>query len=170
MIEFQKASIEDVPVIIETRRKAWDATYRGIYPDHVIDDFDYEWHGQMERKRLENPDFHCFTVMDHKNCVGYFSYGKVRSGAWKDFGFRLHSLYLLPEYQKKGLGKRIFTQVSDACKALGFRKMYLDCHPQNQNALMFYQHMGGMITHMDSGHENPQEDCCTIEYNFNKGE
>ena len=152
--------------IITTRQKAWDATYRGIYPDEVIDAFDWVWHLEAEHRRLSNPNFHCFLVMDGENCVGYVSYGTVRPGAWKDFAFRLHSLYLLPPYQGTGLGKKLFTQVQIACKEMGFEKMFLDCHPDNQNALSFYKHLGGTITQTDNGHENPQEDNCTIEFYF----
>ena len=35
MIAFRRATEEDVPLLSETRRKAWDATYRGIYDDET---------------------------------------------------------------------------------------------------------------------------------------
>ena len=164
MIEFREAGLVDARIIIHTRQKVWDATYRGIYPDEEIDNFDYERHLKAEQRRLSNPDFHCFLVMDGDKCVGYFSYGIVRSGTWRDFSFRLHSLYLLPVYQGRGMGRRIFEQVKRACQDFGYEKMFLDCHPANKNALAFYRHMGGVITRLDAGHENPMEDSCTIEY------
>ena len=160
MVEFRRAGLQDALTIIKTRQKVWDTTYRGIYPDEVIDKFDYDWHLEAEQNRLRNPNFHCFMVMDAGECVGYFSYGPVRTG------FRLHSLYLLPAYRKSGLGRKIFEQVKAACITAGFSGMFLDCHPDNRNALVFYQHMGGEITAMDAGHINRQEDCCTIEYHF----
>ena len=164
MIEFRRAGLADAQTIIHTRQKVWDATYRGIYPDEEIDSFDYEWHLKAERRRQSDPDFHCFLVMDAEKCVGYYSYGKVRPGAWKDFTFRLHSLYLLPAYQGRGMGRRIFEQVKFACQSLDCGKMFLDCHPANEKALAFYRHMDGVITHLDAGHDNPMEDSCTIEY------
>ena len=166
MIEFRKAQGQDALTIIQTRQKAWDATYRGIYPDEAIDEFDYEWHLKMERKRLEKPNFHCFLILDGADCIGYFSYGTVRQGTWKDFRFRLHSFYILPAYQKTGLGRKIFQQIRQACLDAGYDRMYLDCHPDNRNALGFYQHMGGTITDIDAGHENRMEDTCTVEYFF----
>ena len=147
--------------IVQTRQKVWDATYRGIYPDDVIDRFDYEWHLEAERRRLGKPDYSCWMVLDGETCVGYFS-----CGPWKDAAFRLHSLYLLPGYQKLGLGRTIFEQVKAFCLKKGYRKLQLDCHPENQNALGFYCHMGGVVTGQDTGHENRQEDSCTIEYYF----
>lgn len=166
MIEIRKAVYEDAITIIKTRQKAWDTTYRGIYPDEMIDQFDYTWHLEAERRRLMNPDFHCVIVLDEGSCVGYVSFGTVCPGTWKDFAFRLHSLYLLPPYQGTGLGRKLFGQVRAACKAMGYDKLFLDCHPDNHGALGFYRHMGGVITRTDGGHENSQEDTCTIEYHF----
>ena len=166
MIEFRKAELDDALTIIQTRQRAWDATYRGIYPDEMIDGFDYQWHLEAEQKRLSDPNFHCWMVLDSDSCVGYFSCGPVRRGVWNDVRFRLHSLYLLPGYQKMGLGRKMFEQVKKVCLQAGFQGMFLDCHPDNSNALNFYRHMGGVITDVDGGHENKQEDSCTIEYNF----
>ena len=159
MIHFHKAVPENALTIIETRQKCWDATYRGIYPDDVIDNFDYAWHLRAEQKRLSNPNFHCWMVMDDMTCAGYVSCGPVKDGR-----FRLHSLYLLPAYQKKGLGRRMFEMVKAFCKESGYSQLHLDCHPENKNALAFYQHMGGIVSVFDTGHENKQEDSCTIEY------
>ena len=165
-ILFHRASREDTMEIIKLRRKVWDATYRGIYPDEMIDAFDYEWHLQAEQRRLANPDFHCFLVKDGNEAVGYFSYGKVASDYWKNYSFRLHSLYLLPEYQNRGIGKRIFQQAVHYCRELGYDKMCLDCHPDNHRALAFYLHMGGTIVQEDVGHENRQENGVTIGYSI----
>ena len=161
MIEFRKAEISDAPVIVKTRQKVWDAAYRGIYPDEAIDQFDYEWHLEAEQRRLGNRDFYCWMVLDGENCVGYFS-----CGPWKRNSFRLHSLYLLPGYQKLGLGRSMFEQVKSFCLSKGYQTMWLDCHPENQKAIGFYRHMGGVVTGQDIGHENRQEDSCTIEYYF----
>ena len=158
MVEFRKASLGDALTIVKTRRIAWDATYRGVYPDEEIDNFDYDWHLKAEQKRLSKPEFECYLVLDEGETVGYFSYGRVSQKC------RLHSLYLLPAYQGMGLGRRIFELVKAACIDAGFSGLYLDCHPDNQKALSFYRHMGGYVTHMDAGHENSMEDCCTVEF------
>lgn len=160
-VYFQKAVFDDALLIIRTRQKCWDATYRGIYPDDVIDNFDYPWHLKAEQNRLKNPNFHCWLVMNEMDCVGYVSCGPIKDGR-----FRLHSLYLLPDYQKKGLGRRLFEMVKVFCKEAGYSEFHLDCHPDNRNALAFYQHLGGVISALDAGNENKQEDSCTIEFDF----
>ena len=170
MIEFRRAALSDAATIASVRQKAWDATYRGIYPDEMIDDYDLSRHTHREEERLRNGNYRCYLVMDNGDCVGYFAYGIIREGVWKDFTFRLHSLYILPEYQGSGLGRIIFTQVRADCLKLGMGRMYLDCHPANDNALHFYRHMGGIVTYINTGHQNPCEDECHIEFDFTKGE
>ena len=158
MAELRRALFSDALTIVRTRQKAWAAIYRGIYPDTVLDDFDYDWHLAAEQRRLSDPHYRCDLVMDGDSCVGYAAYGPVQNG------FRLYSIYLLPGYQGCGLGRMLFERIAAACAAGSFRQMRCCCHPANIKAMDFYRHMGGLVTHMDIGHENPQEDSCTIEF------
>ena len=41
-VTFKKAEPTDAPLLAATRQKAWAATYRGIYPDEMIDQYDLE--------------------------------------------------------------------------------------------------------------------------------
>ena len=170
MIELRRASLSDAARIAQTRQKAWLATYRGIYPDEMLDGFDLDRHTARESDRLRNPNYRCYCVMDGEDCVGYVAFGTVREGERKEFNFRLHSLYLLPGYQGRGLGRMLFGKVRESCLLFGRGSMHLDCHPRNERALGFYRHMGGVITYTDTGHRNPCEDSCRIEFDFTKGE
>ncbi len=53
MIYFKRASYEDLPTLAATRKKVWASTYRGIYPDEMIDNFDMQWHIARDRRRME---------------------------------------------------------------------------------------------------------------------
>ena len=44
MIDFVPAQPEDAARIGRLRQRCWAATYRGVYPDEMIDQFDYAWH------------------------------------------------------------------------------------------------------------------------------
>ena len=54
---FIEASEEDVPSIIALRQRIWDTTYRGVYPDSMIDNFDWDWHREMELLRVHHPAY-----------------------------------------------------------------------------------------------------------------
>lgn len=152
-------------MIAQTRQKCWDATYRGIFPDEAIDNFDFRWHTARDEMRLKKSDFFYHLVMDGPSCVGYLSYG-----VFAEEGFRLQSLYLLPDYQGRGLGNHLMGIALDSCKKMGYEKLRWDCSPHNAKAMGFYAHIGGKVIDLDVGHDNRQEDGCTYEYYFNKGE
>ena len=51
---FVRACSEDVPSIIGLRHRIWSTTYRGIYPDCMIDDFAWDWHSEKELARVND--------------------------------------------------------------------------------------------------------------------
>ena len=73
-VEFRRASPEDARLLAETRRRAWDTTYRGIYPDAMIDEYDLEAHTARDAARIADPANAVFLAMDGAECVGYFTY------------------------------------------------------------------------------------------------
>ena len=169
-IVFQKAVLTDAPILTETRRRVWDATYRGIYPDEMIDDYDYSRHGARDLARIADPENIVWLAMDGENCVGYLYVGPPGYGAYKDFAFCLNSLYFLPGYQQIGLGRRAFALVTEECRRRGYEKFFCGCNTHNQNARGFYEHMGGVLGRESSGHENRAEDCVYYEFFLNTKE
>ena len=98
-------------------------------------------------------------------CVGYFSYGANARGK-----FCLYSIYLLPEYQRKGIGRAMMRQVASACREGGAASFYCDCQPQNVRARRFYEAMGGNLIWFSPRHQNRAEDSCRYEFDLAKGE
>ncbi len=168
MIQYRKALPQDALLLAATRKKSLAAAYRGIYPDDMIDDFDYTWHTAREEKNLQNPNIHTYLVMDGEECSGYFTYILRETPLWRDFHVRLLSLYLLPPLQGKGHGRKIFEFVREQCRAQGYTKLWLSCHPQNTNAMAFYRHMGGRIIAEDVGRDNALEDSVEYEFDFSQ--
>ena len=157
-------TVTDAELLAETRRSAWDATYRGIYPDAWIDEYDLAEQTQRERARLEQTDYMAYLVMDGGQCAGYFSYGAASHGGYKDFSFCLNSLYLLPPYQHMGLGRRIFAQVRQAARERKLDSFFCGCNVHNLPARRFYEKMGGVVGEIDDGHENLAEDQMYFEF------
>ena len=67
---FIEASEEDVPSIIALRQRIWDTTYRGIYPDSMIDSFDWDWHREMELLRVHHPAYSVYLVRKDRQDIG----------------------------------------------------------------------------------------------------
>lgn len=157
-IDFVPAKTSDAAAVGALRRRIWDTTYRGIYPDAVIDDFDYEWHRQRDLKKISDPSCAVYLIKYGDENIGYFMFRHTGSALW------LRSLYVLQEYQHRGIGKRAFSLIKDYCREKGIGRFSCDCSPHNENAMRFYRRMGGVVIKTDTGHENRQEDGVTFEF------
>lgn len=160
-IVFRPADARDAKLWAQTRQKAWAATYRGTYPDSWIDQYDYAEKEQQDAQRLADPTIFSFLVMDGEACAGYFSYGPTAAGE-----FYLRSLYLLPGYQGRGLGRRIMAQLRADCARLGFQGFYCNCNQHNYPARGFYEKMGGRLSSIDGGHRNKAENQCRYDFSL----
>ena len=163
-VEFRRASPEDARLLAETRRRAWDTTYRGIYPDAMIDEYDLEAHTARDAARIADPSNAVFLAMDGAECVGYFTYGPYTYGRYKDFALCLNSLYFLPGYRRMGLGRRAFAQLTEFCRERGIPKFFCGCNCHNLPAQAFYRAMGGVVGAVHGGHADRAEDQMYFEF------
>ena len=158
-VEFVRAKASDAAAISALRQRIWNTTYRGIYPDAVIDDFDFDWHQKRDLKKISDPSFIVYLIRCGDEDIGYFIFQDTGTGAW------LHSLYVLREYQHRGIGKQAFSILMDYCNEKEISRFACNCSPHNKNAMRFYQRMGGVVIKTDTGHENRQEDGVIFEFN-----
>ncbi len=156
-ISFVLAQLDEAEELSELRRRVWETTYRGIYPDDMIDNFDYAFHNERNRLFIQSNHFVvCFITLGEMK-IGYLV-------LQKKVPFHLLSLYLLKDYRRKGIGTEVFRFVRRYCAERGISEFDLDCHPDNLAALAFYQKMGGVITKYDIGYENNNEN--TVQLTF----
>ena len=159
-VDFTLAKADDAITISMLRQRIWNTTYRGVYPDAVIDDFDYDWHQQRDLEKISDPSFTVYLIKYGDEDIGYFIFQDAASGVW------LHSLYVLQEYQHRGIGKQAFAILNDYCKEKAVNRFACNCSPHNENAMRFYRRMGGVVAETDTGHENKQEDSVIFEFNL----
>ena len=157
-IDFVPAKTNDAAAISALRQRIWDTTYRGIYPDAVIDDFNFEWHQQRDLKKILDPSFTVYLIKYGDGDIGYFIFQQTGSGVW------LRSLYVLQDYQHRGIGKQAFSILYDYCMEKEISRFSCNCSPHNENAMRFYQRMGGVVIKTNTGHENKQEDGVIFEF------
>lgn len=165
MIEFRIVGSEGAELLSQTRQKVWNATYRGIYSDEKIDNYDFRRLIARDRKRMEDPNNTYYLVMDGEECAGYFYYGPEQNGRqYKDFDLCLNSLYFLPQYQGRGLGSRVFALLREVCRSRGLDKFFCSCNIHNKSAQGFYKKMGGVVGLIDGGHPDKADDQMYFEF------
>lgn len=102
---FVEATEEDVPSIIGLRQRIWSTTYRGIYPDSMIDEFDWDRHREMELLRVHHPAYSVYLIRKGRQNIGYLTINKTDV-------ITLQSLYIVSEYQRQGIGRQAFDFMS----------------------------------------------------------
>lgn len=164
MVQFQLAGLEDAETLAVIRQRAWDSAYRGIYADEMIDRFDYAGHAARFRAQINNPALTLYCIHDNGCVVGFFSLYILEVAEYKQFPVCLNSLYLLPEYQRMGIGRQVMTFTNTWCRARGYRMFYNSCSLHNRKARAFYEAMGGVLGEIDGGYDDPGADQCYYEY------
>ena len=163
-----KATPADAHLIAQTRKVVWTQTYRGIYPDQKLDEYDLSFYEQRDHAHISDDAQHYYLFLDEEQCVGYFSYGPSHYGPYKDFDLCLNHLYIVKENQGKGFGKRAFAQIIEYCRSHQIHKFFCGCNANNLPAVSFYRHMGG-VQGDAPGEGLPKEDQI-IHFEFYLGE
>ena len=154
---FRPATAPDAAVITQLRRTVWGTTYRGVYPDAEIDQYDTERHLRRDRARIGDPSYLVWLILDGERPIGYL-YLQHKTGV------HIQSLYVLREYQRHGIGRMAFSVVREYCRAQALPGFTCNCNAHNKNARAFYERMGGVVTAEDVGHANLQEDQLTYAF------
>ncbi len=142
------AKEKDCDELSRLKQQVWSETYRGIYSDSKIDDFDFKANSTKFLDIINNPNVELYVVEDNNKLVGYMSCG-VPSRPYKDYKQGIVLLYLKKEYQRKGIGKELFKIGSNKIKENGYNEFFICCNKYNTNAQEFYKKMGGVIDEID---------------------
>jgi ribosomal protein S18 acetylase RimI-like enzyme len=84
-------------------------------------------------------------VLDFDELIaGYVSYGRNRVSALPYQG-EIFELYLTPEFQGLGFGKRLFDAARRDLHAFGYNSTIVWALSDNERAIGFYTHLGGRV-------------------------
>lgn len=140
----RKAMPNDAKGIVEVLTYTWQTQYKGLLPDEIIEK---RFHTMDERTKktqehimLKN-NFYVAEV-DNK-IVGVLTYGKSRNDNYSSCG-EINAIYVLSDYQKKGIGKKLFLTGIKQLLNDGYQSMILNILKGN-NTINFYEYFGGKI-------------------------
>ena len=142
-IEVQKPTVEDVRGIQEVFYKTWLATYpneeAGITREDIEEKFKDTFSEEVLARRAEKiknpPAGHSFFVAkDGQTVVGLCN---VINDETRN---KLSTLYVLPEYQGKGIGSSLWKQARSSFDPK--RDITVEVATYNANAIAFYKKLG----------------------------
>ena len=116
---------------------SWKAAYRGIVPQDYLDSLDPEYWTPF----FSDPGRVGFLLRVDGRDAGAVAICPARDEAMPGWG-ELISIYLLPEYQGRGYGRRLFSHALGELGKLGFPNVYLWVLEENAPARRFYELCG----------------------------
>jgi ribosomal protein S18 acetylase RimI-like enzyme len=141
LIEIRRAKPADAAAVAETHDEAWRGTYQGIIPGVELEKLisrrgpDW-WHSAIRKgSRIALMQF-------GDNIAGYTNYGRNRARSLYYDG-EIYELYLKPEFQGLGFGRRLFSAARRDLAQSGLKTLVVWALSDNDIAVEFYRALGG---------------------------
>lgn len=147
------ATNEDCRSLAILKRRVWETTYRGIYPDEKLDKYDIDLNENKFKDMIKQQSQKLIVVLNDSEIIGYMSYGKILRG-FDEHTHDIGLLYLEKEYQGKGIGLDLFQFAKNELKNQGVTEFIVSCNKYNLSSQQFYKKMGGQIIKVDEDNED----------------
>lgn len=141
------ATSADAPGIARVHVDAWRSSYASVVPQEILSGLSYSdrqtlWNSILNPPR---PGMHCFVAeTQNAEIVGFAHSGPEREGNGTYRG-EIYSIYLLQDYQRQGLGRRLLLSVAEGLLDDGIDSMLLWVFENNHGARQFYASLGGEV-------------------------
>lgn len=151
-LSIREATVADCYAVAVVNVRSWQESFRGIVPQAALDRMNYEKRAAAFAQRFEqkasagDDDFYRMLVAElpGPEVVGYVDFGPPRETSYGTFASELYSIYVLKEYQGRGVGARLFRVMAVALVARGLGSLFLltlEASPYRR----FYERMGGRL-------------------------
>ncbi|WP_245937432.1 GNAT family N-acetyltransferase [Saliterribacillus persicus] len=134
--KIRAATKEDKVAIAEVHVQSWKATYQDLINEQDISNTTVDhritlWETVLSLPKERQP---VFVMEVAGQIIGFISGGSERT---KRFGIdgEIYAIYLLPEFQQKGMGRELLRTFAEEMDKLGYRSLLvwvLTQNPSNQ--------------------------------------
>jgi ribosomal protein S18 acetylase RimI-like enzyme len=154
LIEVRPAKAADAAAVASTHDEAWRSAYQGIIPgaelEKLINRRGPQWWDSAIRKGSR-----VSVLVFGDKVAGYANYGRNRARSLH-FEGEIYELYLRPEFQGLGFGRRLFTAARRDLVQSGLKSMVIWALSDNDPATEFYRALGGRMVARSSEKFGPK--------------
>jgi GNAT superfamily N-acetyltransferase len=134
------ASVTDARAIAEIHVASWQATYRGLMPDSVLDQLSVDEREQNWLRILGTNMHNNLVLAESDRIAGWAAFGPARdSDLDAQKVFELYGIYLQPAVWGRGLGRRLYEAVE---KLMPVEHAIIWVLEKNNRARNFYEAVG----------------------------
>ena len=142
MYDIRKAYPTDAYALVNIMDVVWKNEFYDFLPNGII----YEMARNLERRINHltdqiNENNRIFVALDGDVPIGYVFYAKAQNAMY-DSAAEIREIYVLPEFQRKGIGTQLFEMALGELKKLGYKTLILLC-PWESKGISFFLKMGG---------------------------
>ena len=131
---------EDIPALAALHVKTWNETYWLVRNPPTCGIRERQWRDQF---KMTDGSWFCLVIENRKGELVGFAKGTAHHhDDLPDYSGELSKIYLLREYQRLGLGRRLAGHVARRFMSQGINTMVLFGTPQNPSCA-FYDALGG---------------------------
>ncbi|MBO8156144.1 MAG: GNAT family N-acetyltransferase [Bacillaceae bacterium] len=144
MFQVRKARPEDAGAIANVHVKSWITTYSNLIDDEDLRQvISYEKRKAQWEAILKSSNISQFLYVaenDKQEVVGFINGGNERS---KKFAYdgEIYAIYILKEYQGKGIGRQLLKTLTRAMKKEGYQSILVWVLTSNPSS-KFYEYHG----------------------------
>ena len=140
MIEIILANKNNIKDIQTVSNVAWPNAFKEILSPHQIKymmNWMYSDESLQEQMYVKNNRY--FLAKENDRFLGYMSIEHNCENSGKT---KIHKIYILPDQQKKGIGKLLLYRAIAETKKQNDNAIYLNVNKYNENAIGFYKKNG----------------------------
>ncbi len=143
-MKIREATIDDAAGLARVHVDTWRTAYAGIVPDEHLAKLSYEQRTQRWREMFAAPypGRLMLAAENEQGQVVGFAIGGPERESDPVYKGELYGLYLLKEYQKRGIGRKLVTTIAQFLLKSGFTNMLIWVLAENP-ACDFYEALGG---------------------------
>jgi ribosomal protein S18 acetylase RimI-like enzyme len=143
-VSFREANAADCAAVAEVHVQSWRGSFAGIVPQGFLDRMSVEKRAKAFEENFSDAGYKIYVAeAARRGVVGFVDFGEPREGVGA-FESELYAIYLLPEFQRKGIGARLFGSVVDSLVGEGKCSVCLralEVSPYRP----FYERLGGRV-------------------------
>ena len=143
-VSLREATLTDCMAVARVHVQSWRESFAGIVPHTFLDKMSVEKRAKAFEKGFSAPFYKMYVAeVPERGIIGFADFGQPREDIDAYEG-ELYAIYLLSEFQRRGIGERLFNLGVEFLIGSGKSSMYLlalEVSPYRS----FYEKMGGQI-------------------------
>jgi GNAT superfamily N-acetyltransferase len=144
MTLIRPASLADSLAIARIHVAGWQSAYRGIVADEHLDSISIDQRQAFWKQQMHHDPCLLFVAEDPVRGVLGFAFAGAHHGNFREYTGEIHAIYVLDQFQRRGLGQLLFKHAMRALTDARFPNMMVWALRENPYR-KFYERMGGTL-------------------------